>query len=459
MDLEVEVETESLERLEEALEDGVEEGARDTVDWALDKAEDKAQDVIWQKGRIWNTEVYNGFIQDQQDLGQEHVGVLYNMAPHADIVNMGRRPGRKPQVQDIIEWVDDKLLVNLMMADGGFSDDDYDGGLDDGYVVETVTKPDALGLSSNDFNSSYVRGVQLDDGTDGVWKSHQQQPGGSDAGSVANEVVWSRAREDLNWGNDPRSRIDTFDIDGTEYDGTLQEFAEGSSPIEEIYFGYTNYDGSRMTRDEFMEENMDWFAETAALDIIFGNTDRHRKNFKIAPDGTPLGIDNGGYDYNDGFDRRSFNPEMSMDDFGDAINPDELLERNDEYLDRLYERLMELSENETWQYKVLEWSKKVHGEDSQFHERLEIALGDGDFDGTTSPWDNNVPLFAEDPNTGNMVFEDLIYVVRDQIHEKYEQIVNGDDSSTGIDDTDDFDSSPIGGDIDDMMNDLMGDLS
>lgn len=109
MELDVDIEFDDLEKLEEALEDGVDEGADDTLDWAMDEVEDKAQDVIWREGRIWNWRVYEEFVKTKTG---NQSGVVHNVAPHAEIVEWGRPPGRAPQAQHIIEWVDDKVLAN-----------------------------------------------------------------------------------------------------------------------------------------------------------------------------------------------------------------------------------------------------------------------------------------------------------------------------------------------------------
>lgn len=111
----IDIEVEDLTGLQNALRRGVKEGARESAHWHTDEGKNKAQDLLRAGDgeghpRIWRREVYHGFHDFVQSRGTGYVAQLTNTAPHAHIVEHGRRPGATPPpVQKLMSWVVDKL--------------------------------------------------------------------------------------------------------------------------------------------------------------------------------------------------------------------------------------------------------------------------------------------------------------------------------------------------------------
>lgn len=153
-DIGLDTEIENLSRLEKALEDGLEEGAKESAEWHVDEGKQKAQDFlrIGHRGnsRIWRREVYEGFRKNVTSKGQGYTAQLQNIAPHATIVENGRRPGATPpQVQDLMAWVIDKLdPVPVDDGEGNLFDNPELQALEDtygtGYVLTAFNVQDKI---------------------------------------------------------------------------------------------------------------------------------------------------------------------------------------------------------------------------------------------------------------------------------------------------------------------------
>ena len=102
---------------------GAKEGMEESVDTLLDHGKGVARERIMQQRRVWNFEVYNEWISDVSSKSDGVTGKLVAVAPHAGVVNYGRKPGRAPQAQHIIDWVDDNVMPR-----GGPSGDVTGGG-------------------------------------------------------------------------------------------------------------------------------------------------------------------------------------------------------------------------------------------------------------------------------------------------------------------------------------------
>ena len=90
---------------------GAKEGMEESVDTLLDHGKGAARERIMQQRRVWNFEVYSEWFSDVSSKSDGVTGKLVAVAPHAGVVNYGRKPGRTaPQVQHIIDWVDDNVM-------------------------------------------------------------------------------------------------------------------------------------------------------------------------------------------------------------------------------------------------------------------------------------------------------------------------------------------------------------
>lgn len=137
--IDIDVDRKSIERTMNALKKGLRDGSYQSVDWGVDDAVQNSQDVIRTQRRIWNREVYHGFVKYKVRRRQGAFGSATNHVPHAYIVNYGRRPGaRAPQVQHIIEWVDDKVMGSFSSSTGG-GGSGGGGGSDDGVAGSADT--------------------------------------------------------------------------------------------------------------------------------------------------------------------------------------------------------------------------------------------------------------------------------------------------------------------------------
>lgn len=149
--VELDIEVEDLHRLERALRNGVNDGAGETARWAVDEGRNRARDLlrIGHNGhpRIWQSEVYHGFRHTIRREGNDYSAELRNIAPHAHIVEMGRRPGATPPpVQALMDWVVDKL--NPAPVSENFFDNPELHALADaygpGYVVTAFNVQDKI---------------------------------------------------------------------------------------------------------------------------------------------------------------------------------------------------------------------------------------------------------------------------------------------------------------------------
>lgn len=95
-----------------ALKQGLEDGLQEAGEWLLEKGEDKAKDAVLSADRVWRGTLKQGFrTRDSEDINfYSWNGEIINDAPHARINEKGRKPGNAPAVQDIIAWVDDKVV-------------------------------------------------------------------------------------------------------------------------------------------------------------------------------------------------------------------------------------------------------------------------------------------------------------------------------------------------------------
>jgi hypothetical protein len=95
-----------------AMKEGLEDGLQDAGEWLLEEGEDKGKDSVLSADRVWRGTLKEGFRSEERDTGDFYSwnGQVINDAPHARINEEGRDPGSAPAVQDIIAWVDDKVV-------------------------------------------------------------------------------------------------------------------------------------------------------------------------------------------------------------------------------------------------------------------------------------------------------------------------------------------------------------
>jgi hypothetical protein len=111
-DIELEIDIEGEDRVAPALSSGLKSGLEDAGNWMLDEGENKAKDVVMLSERVWRGTVKQGFSTSENSFNRYYrwKGKIENDAPHAGIVERGLKPGSNPEVQDIIPWVDAKLV-------------------------------------------------------------------------------------------------------------------------------------------------------------------------------------------------------------------------------------------------------------------------------------------------------------------------------------------------------------
>jgi len=119
IDIEVDVDDGDLAKLEDALIEGLENGMRESIAWMVRNGQHKAKSRIRSTDRVWRQRVYHGWKQQETVVtetggGVEGEGGLINTADHAKVVDVGLAPegqieGANPQVQNIIQWVSEKL--------------------------------------------------------------------------------------------------------------------------------------------------------------------------------------------------------------------------------------------------------------------------------------------------------------------------------------------------------------
>lgn len=463
-DIEVETEVQNAEKIIPALKDGLEEGLEDGGEWILRNGKDRAQDAIMSADRVWMETLKRGFRTSKN----EHIGkpgnwqgTIKNDAPHAGINEHGLKPGSSPSVQDIIPWVSQNLSPTPYGGGSGGSDGDFrsDFGYTD-YEIEVhdYSSIEDLGIPEPQFNSEYVRSGETEDGEPLVWKSHEQgEYAHGDAEAIRNEVVWSRAQENQNWNLGPRSRLDTTIIDDNSVDGTAQEYVVDSELlVENVFIGTDSWEGNRLTRDQFMDTYMDDLIRINAIDYIFGNGDRHRNNLMFDNEGNLRAIDNGGMKYESSLlEQRGLQWDRSQNDFKDAVNPEELLEQNHEYFDRIGQLLAQWAEDEEFRQNMVEAAREVHGADSDFANRLENVFGVYD-----SPDDRPPGHFLREQLDGEYLYEQHLNSRHERLDSNYQFVKDKD--RLGLDNpaNPDFDGDDVAkpDDIDDLMDDMFGDL-
>lgn len=411
-----------IPRLEEALMDGAEE----SVEALLDHGQEGAQDRIKQRRRIWQREVYHGWTDSDTDRRWNAVsGTKRNVAPHASIVQSGRRPGQTaPQVQDIIEWVDDKI-------DGTYTYDGDDGGAlppdhpghalvtHDENSVEQYRTAEDFGLpSSATWDNIYI--IDYDNGDRGIFKPLDQW------GIARNEETFSRFVEYFGWNEDdgfPTSRLREVDLPDTgKTTGTIQEWVFDTDPASDIV------DTGRsplayLPPSEFATKNGEFLGRMGVLDYLTGNDDRHMSNIVMDIDEIPWAIDSGGAGEST-WSLQKFrlnrligppsNDMMDTEIDGQyAIqHPDELKAAIDAMIDRQEQFLQYLSDNPEIRDDLIWIASRLHGEDSAEHGTYEKLLAD---DSTFK-----YAMFVEREEWGNQeLWQHDIAALRERVEDQY----------------------------------------
>lgn len=404
--LNVNVSDTDLDRLEEAMRDAVEDTAEDVLDWATDSAEEDAKDVIRLKGRIWNFEVYNGFVSHEQRVTTTtYKATLTNEAPHANIVDKGRKPGRAPQAQQIIEWVDDKVMTTLV-ADGG--DDALDPEtLDDestkvefhpvesspiythGYKVTSVKTADGTAHIDTGANYDSIRMVEFEDGSRGVFKLHDEID--TSKGSTYNEKIFYDIAKEFGWPSDggflPADTWTIEDVDGKRIGGSLLHFKGDAMVAEDAIQNYFS-PSSGINPVDFVEDNTEWLARVGVLDYVIGNSDRHHNNWLLDFNDQPWAIDNGGATLYDNSLDKSRMKKLLVDnimyrlDMSDPNDPngyfltryEDMHRATNDVLDRQSEIFDQLLRDPELRRELVEMAESLHPEDSVWKDHFQQFL-------------------------------------------------------------------------------------
>jgi hypothetical protein len=391
-DIDIDIDIDGSDKVASALRRGLKKGLKDAGNTLLGEGEEKAEDEVVGARRVWTKEVKNSFQSEENQFSRFNhwKGKVFNPSRHADVVDRGLAPageitGSNPSVQDIMPWV----VSNLSPADygggdgsPGFTPGDGGDGSRPGDITDenrTVSWVDMeeLGLRADSFESDHVKAGTLGDGTNVVWKSHNDNSTQDwKNGIIRNEVVWSRAAEERGYDIGPVSRVTKEKTNfGNEIDGTMQEYVPGDQLKDVVYTGYGSPGDFEYTRDEFLAENQEWAAQTNVIDYLVGNGDRHMNNVRITPDGEPRNIDSGGNQFNEDLRGR----DLSL--FSDLLEypretEDQLYQENQELLDRTEDILDDIVNDEEYRNSLIQQVAEIHGEGSKEHDRMVKILGD-----------------------------------------------------------------------------------
>lgn len=453
MRVDVDVDKNLKEKFVGAMRKGLDEGLQETGETLLENGQEVAEDAA--AAQMWNKEVKRGFETEESDFQRSTSwhGKIFNPVQHADVVDRGIAPqgeielSAPPPIQALMPWVVDNLdpadygggdgSPDFTPGDGGDGGDQPSGITEDDFTVSNFRSTTDLGIPEEQFFSKYPRAATLGNGNNVIWKSHDALDTGP---MVKNEVVWSLAQEDADKDLGPKSRLHDEVIDGEERSGTMQEYVEGASDMfENVYLGRTEREG-QITREQFIRENKEWLSTIAPLDYITGNSDRHSGNIVFDEDDNPRAIDNGGSSFQDDLMRASLTSVTEFSDYGDAKNPSDLQQANFELLEKVEENLDDLADNLEYRKQIIERVAQVHGEDSDFYDRIVNVIGED-----ITPWH----FMVEDEN-GDPLYKRHIEGLRDKhitLYDARNEDPSYDDGShtkTNLDE------------IDEMMGDLMG---
>jgi hypothetical protein len=436
-DIHIDIDIEKADRVGKALRKGLSDGLEDTGKTLLREGKKVAEDEV-AGVREWNSEVKEGFVTETSDFNRYYNfhGKIVNPVEHAEVVDEGLSASAEgPSVQDIMPWVVDNLRPADYGGGGGTFDtggDDGDGDGGDGDRPGEITDEDRsiqyaaleqLGLDSGSFESDYAKAGTLGDGTNVIWKSHNDTDRDQDfkKGVIRNEVVWSKVAEDNNWNLGPRSRVETAEVVTGERDGTIQEYVEGQQLSDYMWRGYGDPDDYEVDNAQFLNENRDWAAKMVTTDYIVGNGDRHQNNVRVNPDGEPRTIDSGGNNFNENLKDHHLKGLSSWYKLYDH-NADLQYEETTAMLDRAEEVLEEIATSEEERQNIINIVKEVHGEGSKEHDRIVKILGEEIGDGHILEEDSNgVPRYKRD-----------IQELRDEIDRAYDNYNGGDSEADEI---------------------------
>jgi len=473
--IDLEIDVNGVKATKKALKKGLRKGLEDAGNTLLDEGEDAAEDAVMHNGDrgVWHGKVKRGFETEENQFSRWYhwQGHIRNPVPHAKVVDVGLAPrgeitGSNPSVQDIMPWVVDNLGPTDYGGGGGsppFSPGssgggDSPGGIDDpDRTVSNYSDPEELGILEASITSDFAYSAVLGDGTNVLFKSHEEDnPDNIRRGTVANEIVWSDAQERLGWNLGPKSREDTHTPDGSteEVTGTIQEYVDGYQGDNEIYSGY-GPPGDRTPRHNFVQQNREWMAKTAAIDYIVGNEDRHFNNIRVTDDGEPRAIDNGGNVFTEGLDPDHIQFTQKLFRYDTAIDEDQLHQQNLEFLDKTENIIGQLAQDQGFRQGLIEKVAEVHGKDSDYYGRIVTALGEDIGEGHI--------LYEDD--TGVPAYKRDVEYIRDRFRKAADGdspeylYVDSDYESDGDDDTDPLEDNPEKIDeLNEMLDDALGDI-
>lgn len=396
-DLRFEYEVEGVEKTMRRIRRGLREGMEQSADDLIGRGKEAARDRIYRRRRIWNKEVYRyGWYESVDTLSPTRVqGFLANYAKHARVVDEGRRPGAEaPQVQHIIDWVDDKVTGGWELSGDENGGGPPDTGTDthavlreEASIKDLATAADA-GLSDS-ANTRDIRKVTFDNGDEGVFKPNKVMV--SEDGVVQNEEVVHRFAERMGWVDDggfPASRQRTItDLDGTEKTGNIQAFVDNPTEVGDVVSNYYQPNG-RISPEEFAEENMEFAARLGVVDYIVGNDDRHYGNILMDGDNKPWAIDSGGHTMPTmNMDKRRANRLVIFDEWANLDrmapmdgyvikDPERMHATMNAILDRQEEIFRELRDNPDLRDELIEMAEGLHADGTTWSGHYEDLLSD-----------------------------------------------------------------------------------
>jgi hypothetical protein len=111
MSIKIDIDVNGVERTLKEIERKLRRGGRKGVKDTIDQGKNRAQDVIRTHDRIFNYEVYHGFITHVHDNNDDRVrGTIGNKADHAEAVDEGATYDEEgPPIEALMPWVMRKL--------------------------------------------------------------------------------------------------------------------------------------------------------------------------------------------------------------------------------------------------------------------------------------------------------------------------------------------------------------
>lgn len=307
-------------RVSEDIEDAIEQGIKDAIGRGpggglADKIERAAREKIFEHERVWRGKLLDSFNTYTYRSGDDYYLVVENTAPHARTTEYGRTPGEeKPPLEALIPWVEQHLddwdVDPDYLGEGGGGGPDPP---DSSFIKELPRDASITGKKSaadagleDSANSDSIFIYEYDNGERTIFKANSRSPSWAGVDENRNEAAFSKIANELGFEIAPEAEMDTRYLQRNTPDTRFAGINDAQNMREEAFPGveYAFIEGAQPLfqeridgRDDvdIINDYRDTLAETSALDMVVGNTDRHSKNYIVSPDNRLVAIDNGGH--------------------------------------------------------------------------------------------------------------------------------------------------------------------